>query len=114
MFPSAEDIGLEDDTSFDDDEGEDGTPEPRLVLIGDPAGEDPVHTRMRKASESIAAERGILLSPLTMEGDGPLCRLASVTQLLDYASAYLGIASGVDPLASPAREDLRNLVHEAE
>lgn len=112
-FPSAEDLeaDLEDDED-EDEVGPPGPPEPRLVLIGDPGGEEPVYRRMREATATIAAERGILMSPLTLEGEGPLRRLASVTQLLDYASAYLGIASGLDPLASPAREDLRNLVQE--
>jgi hypothetical protein len=112
VFPSAEDIGADLDDEADETDGS-GAPELRLVLIGKPGGEDSVQARMREATESIAAERGIGVSSLTLEGEGPLCRLASVTQLLDYASAYLGIASGLDPLASPAREDLRNMVQEA-
>jgi hypothetical protein len=69
---------------------------------------------MREAAESIAEERGILMSSLALEGEGPLRRLVRVTQLLDYTSAYLGIASGLDPLASAARGDLRNLAQQAE
>lgn len=113
-FPSVEDLGarLEEDDGEDDGDAP-GTPELRLVLIGDPGSEDPVHVRMREAAASIAEERGILLTPLTLEGEGPLRRLASLTHLLDYTSAYLGIASGLDPLASPARGDLRNLIQQA-
>jgi len=110
-FPSAEDIGAE--PADDDADDAPGTPELRLVLIADAEGEHEVHTRMREAAESIAGERGILTSLLTLEGEGPLQRLASVTQLLDYTSAYLGIAFGLDPLASAARGDLRNLAQQA-
>jgi glucose/mannose-6-phosphate isomerase len=110
-FPSSEDIGAE--PADDDADDAPGTPEVRLVLIADVEGEHEVHTRMREAAESIAGERGILTSSLALEGEGPLRRLASVTQLLDYTSAYLGIAFGLDPLASAARGELRNLAQQA-
>jgi glucose/mannose-6-phosphate isomerase len=109
VFPEAEDFDLGlDDTILDDDPGS-GTPEPRLVLIADPAGEHPAVTRMRSATSSLAEERGLSVSELVMAGEDPLRRLASVVQMLDYTTAYLAIASGLDPLASPAREDLRDL-----
>ena len=113
-FPSSEDIGadLEDADEVSDDTP--GTPELRLVLLADPAGEHETHTRMRAAAESLAAERRIGATCLALDGDGPLRRLASATQLLDYTSAYLGIASGLDPLASAARGELRNLAQQAE
>lgn len=104
VFPEAEDF----DIGLDDDPGS-GTLEPRMVLISDPEGEHPLVTRMRSAASSLAGERGILVSELVMAGDDPLRRLASVVQMLDYTTAYLAIASGLDPLASPAREDLRDL-----
>jgi hypothetical protein len=44
-----------------------------------------------------------------MDGDTPLLRLASAVQLLDYASVYLAIACGIDPLAIAAIKDLRDL-----
>jgi glucose/mannose-6-phosphate isomerase len=111
-FPSAEDIGAE--IGDDDDGDEPAPPELRLVLIADAEGEHEVHTRMREAAGSIAADRGVLTSTLAMEGEGLLRRLASVTQVLDYTSAYLGIASGLDPLASAARGELRNLAQQAQ
>ena len=40
---------------------------------------------------------------------GMLRRLAATVQLLDYASVYLGIAAGIDPLAIAAIKDLRDL-----
>ncbi|MBO0806381.1 MAG: mannose-6-phosphate isomerase, partial [Nocardiopsaceae bacterium] len=106
--PSAEDMG------FGRADDARGAPELRLVLIADAEGEHSVHTRMREAAATVAEERGIPVSSLSLEGEGPLRRLASVTQLLDYASAYLGLASGLDPLASAARGDLRNLAQQAE
>ena len=111
-FPEAEDFGETLDMPYDDPEDE--RPEPRLVLLADTAGEHPAVTRMRAAASSIAADRGLLVSELVMEGEDPLRRLATVTQMLDYTSAYLGIACGLDPLASPARDDLRDLAERPE
>ncbi len=63
----------------------------RLVLLVD-AG-----TREHNAIADIAAQRGIAISEIGMTGEHPLVRLAMVVQLADYASVYLGIASGIDP-----------------
>jgi Bacterial phospho-glucose isomerase C-terminal SIS domain/SIS domain len=82
----------------------------RLVLVADPAGEHPTVERTRAAASSLAAARGIDVSDILMASGGdPLRRLAATTQLLDYASVYLGIASGIDPLAIAAIKDLRDL-----
>ncbi len=114
-FPAAEDFG---DASFeglsDEDVGalDDGTEAPvslRLVLLADHAGEHSAITRARSAAASLAAARGIDVSEIAMEGADPLLRLAGTVQLLDYASAYLGIACGIDPLAIAAIKDLRDL-----
>jgi glucose/mannose-6-phosphate isomerase len=127
-FPAAEDFGRIgersedrfDDGEFDsfsdagDDElGLDGPPmdeaQLRLVLLADQAGEHPVVERTRIAAASLAQARGIDVSEIAMEGGGPLRRLAGMVQLIDYASVYLGIASGIDPLAIAAIKDLRDL-----
>jgi hypothetical protein len=82
----------------------------RLVLLADPAGEHPLVARTRAAATSLAEARGIDLSDIAMDrGADPLRRLAGTVQLLDYASVYLGIASGIDPLAIAAIKDLRDL-----
>ncbi|HEY3883371.1 MAG TPA: SIS domain-containing protein [Trebonia sp.] len=81
----------------------------RLVLIADPAGEHPAVERARAAAASLAAVRGIDVSDITMDSGEPLRRLAATVQLLDYASVYLGIAGGIDPLAIAAIKDLRDL-----
>jgi glucose/mannose-6-phosphate isomerase len=121
-FPSAEDLDAalaeeeEDEEAFDVASGVDGaaSAEPRLVLIADPAGEQSAETRMRSAVVSLASDRGLLMSELVLEGESPLKRLASVMQMLDYTSAYLAIAYGLDPMASAARGDLRDLMERAE
>ena len=113
-FPAAEDFG---DAAFDefpdsggelDDEPADG-PLLRLVLLADPDGEHPSVTRARTAAAELATARGAELSEIAMEGDTPLLRLATTVQLLDYASVYLGIACGIDPLAIAAIKDLRDI-----
>jgi glucose/mannose-6-phosphate isomerase len=124
-FPAAEDFGGtglggtrfgEDDFGFSDDDsaGLDGLSADdeslRLVLLADPAGEHPVVERTRAAAASLAAVRGIDVSDIAMDTAGdPLRRLAGTVQLLDYASVYLGIAAGIDPLAIAAIKDLRDL-----
>jgi hypothetical protein len=124
-FPAAEDFGgpgldspgfSDDDFAFSDEDGADldglsGDDESlRLVLLADPAGEHPVVERTRAAAASLAGARGIDVSDITMDVSGdPLRRLAGTVQLLDYASVYLGIASGIDPLAIAAIKDLRDL-----
>ena len=114
-FPAAEDF---DDDSFgelsEDDVGAltetpDDNPLLRLVLLADQAGEQSAVTRSREAAVSLAAARGIEVSEITMDGTEPLVRLAGAVHLLDYASVYLGIACGIDPLAIAAIKDLRDL-----
>jgi glucose/mannose-6-phosphate isomerase len=115
-FPAAEDFGDSDFADFnsDDDAELDGlSPDDeslRLVLLADPAGEHPTVTLTREAAASLAAVRGIDVSDIFLDASGdPLRRLAAAVQLLDYASVYLGIAGGIDPLAIAAIKDLRDL-----
>jgi Bacterial phospho-glucose isomerase C-terminal SIS domain/SIS domain len=119
-FPAAEDLadaGLDDDdfgfTEEDDAELEGLSADDeslRLVLIADPAGEHPAVERTRTAAASLAAVRGVDVSDIAMDASAdPLRRLAATVQLLDYASVYLGIAAGIDPLAIAAIKDLRDL-----
>jgi hypothetical protein len=78
----------------------------RLVLISDPDADQRVASQQRAVAE-LAAQRGIGLSELAMDGEHPLVRLAGVIQLADYASIYLAIASGIDPGAVAAIADLQ-------
>ena len=114
-FPAAEDF---DDSAFDEltDEDMDSLDDPpadhaslRLVLLADEAGEHSAVTRARVAAASLAGARGIEVSEIAMDGPEPVVRLAGIVQLLDYASVYLGIACGIDPLAIAAIKDLRDL-----
>jgi len=68
----------------------------RLVLIADTRMHPQVAKRMR-ASARLASERGMEVTELSAEGDHPLLRLASVIQLIDYATVYLALGSSVDP-----------------
>ena len=78
----------------------------RLVLLRD-TQEHPQVTRRREESAQLASERGIAVSELAAEGDQPLARLASLVQLIDYASVYLGIACGIDPGPVAVIEELK-------
>jgi glucose/mannose-6-phosphate isomerase len=104
--------GLEDLSSWDLDyedtsPGQDSGFTPlRLVLISDPDADQRVASQQRAVAE-LAAQRGIGLSELAMDGEHPLVRLAGVIQLADYASIYLAIASGIDPGAVAAIADLQ-------
>jgi glucose/mannose-6-phosphate isomerase len=81
----------------------------RLVLIADP-GEDQRVGAQRAAVTELAAERGVGISELAMDGEHPLVRLAGVIQLTDYASVYLAIASGIDPGQTVAIKDLQTRI----
>jgi glucose/mannose-6-phosphate isomerase len=78
----------------------------RLVLIADPDQDQRVAAQ-RAAATELAAERGVGMSELGMDGEHPLVRLAGVVQLTDYASVYLAIASGIDPGQGVAIKDLQ-------
>jgi hypothetical protein len=112
-FPAAEDFDELADFSDDDAELDGLSPDDaslRLVLLADPAGEHRSVERTREAAASLASVRGIDVSDIAMDASGdPLRRLAGTVQLLDYASVYLGIANGIDPLAIAAIKDLRDL-----
>jgi glucose/mannose-6-phosphate isomerase len=81
----------------------------RLVLLADPA-EHPQVARRRTASAELAADRGIRVTELPMAGDHPLQRFASVVPLIDYATVYLGIASGVDPTPIAIIQELKERI----
>ena len=80
-----------------------------LVLIVDPEQDQRVAAQQRAVTE-LAAQRGIGLSELAMDGEHPLVRLAGVVQLTDYASVYLAIASGIDPSQTAAVTDLQTRI----
>jgi bifunctional phosphoglucose/phosphomannose isomerase len=78
----------------------------RLVLLRD-THEHPQVARRREESAKLAAQRGIEVSELAAAGDMPLERLASLVQLIDYASVYLAIADGIDPAPIAVIQELK-------
>ena len=97
------------DLDYEETEQPSGFTALRLVLIADP-GEDQRVGAQRAAVTELAAERGVGISELAMDGEHPLVRLAGVIQLADYASVYLAIASGIDPGQTVAIRDLRTRI----
>ena len=78
----------------------------RLILIADPDTGQRVSAQ-RAAVTELAAQRGVGMSELAMDGEHPLVRLAGVIHLADYASVYLAIAAGIDPGQAVAVDDLQ-------
>jgi hypothetical protein len=74
---------------------------------GEPAA---VEDRRAEAVQKLAERRGVRVSLLTAEGGSPLERLASLVAVPDFASLYLGLAHGLDPMAVPAISEMKDLV----
>jgi len=113
--PVSEAPKLEDLDAWDLDYQEADDSEPsgftalRLVLIVDP-DQDQRAAAQRAAVTELVAQRGVGMSELAMDGEHPLVRLAGVIQLVDYASVYLAIASGIDPGQAVAIDDLQSRI----
>jgi glucose/mannose-6-phosphate isomerase len=87
--------------------GEDGLAVPlRLVLLRD-SHEHPQVARRREESARLAAERDIDVTELAAADGGPLERLASLVQLIDYATVYLAIVLDIDPGPVAAIQELK-------
>jgi Bacterial phospho-glucose isomerase C-terminal SIS domain len=81
----------------------------RLVMLAD-AGEHPRVRLRREVSVDLARDRGVGVTELAATGDHPLERLASLVQLIDYATVYLGLALGYDPSQVPAVDELSSRI----
>lgn len=103
---------------FADRDDSDGTAETRLriVLLRDGGLADDlrddnepaaVEERRAEALLSMADRRGIRVSVLTAEGGSALERLASLVAVPDFTSVYLAMAHGLDQMAVPAVEELK-------
>jgi glucose/mannose-6-phosphate isomerase len=87
--------------------GADGPAVPlRVVLLRD-TQEHPQVARRREESARLAADRDIGVTELAATDGGPLVRLASLVQLIDYATVYLAIAAGIDPGPVAAIQELK-------
>ncbi|GGM34409.1 hypothetical protein GCM10007977_039960 [Dactylosporangium sucinum] len=102
------------------DEESGGPTRLRLVLLRDGglANDDEeldgeptvVEERRAEAIQELAERRGVRVSLITAEGGSALERLASLVAVPDFASIYLGLAHGFDPMAVPAVSEMKELV----
>lgn len=74
----------------------DDVPPRRLVLLHDDDG-DADSARRVAVSEDLAREHGLPVTLIRSEGDRPAQRLASLVALIDFATVYAAIGSGIDP-----------------
>lgn len=78
----------------------------RLVVLRD-VREHPQVSKRREVSVALAADRCVGVTEIRAEGDHPLFRLASLVQLIDYATVYLALGSGIDPSPVSAIQELK-------
>lgn len=78
-----------------------------LVLLRDPAGEGSRVTARFAVTEDLVRERCAWIAEVTARGTAPLARLASLLLLVDLASVYTAIETGVDPTPIPAIDTLK-------
>jgi len=76
-------------------------------LADEETGMAPVSDRRAQVVQEIAERRGIDVGVLTAEGGSALERLASLVAAPDFASIYLGLGHGLDPMAVPAVTELK-------
>ncbi|GAA3759998.1 glucose/mannose-6-phosphate isomerase [Spinactinospora alkalitolerans] len=85
--------------SIFDDPVEEGAVRLRLVLLRD--DQEPAETARDLAeAEQRAREHGVPVSEAAAEGGHPMERLAGLIALTDYATVYLAVAYGVEPLTN--------------
>jgi hypothetical protein len=106
---------------FADPSDEDGAGPTRLRLVllrdGGLTGEEvygegeslAVEERRADAVQALAQRRGVRVSVVVAEGASTLERLASLVAVPDFASIYLGLAHGLDPIAVPAVSEMKEL-----
>ena len=100
-----------------DEEETGGQSRLRLVILRD-GGLNPeddadeplvVEERRADAVQTLAERRGVRCDVVTAEGGSALERLASLVAVPDFASIYLGLAHGLDPMAVPAISEMKEL-----
>jgi hypothetical protein len=106
------------DIFADPDEDEDpNATRLRLVVFRDGGlnpeddADEPIAVEERRADavQTLAERRGVRVDVLTAEGGSTLERLASLTAVPDFASLYLALAHGLDPMAVPAISEMKEL-----
>jgi hypothetical protein len=80
-------------------------------LANDEDTDEPVAVEERRADavQTLAERRGVRCDVVTAEGGSPLERLASLVAVPDFASIYLALAHGLDPMAVPAVTEMKEL-----
>jgi len=89
----------------------------RVVLLRDGGlgneedADEPVAVEERRADavQTLAGRRGVRCSVVTAEGASALERLASLVAVPDFASIYLAFTHGLDPMAVPAINEMKEL-----
>ncbi|OJF16108.1 SIS domain-containing protein [Couchioplanes caeruleus] len=99
------------------DDDEDPATRLRLVVMRDGGlnpqddADEPVAVEERRADavQVLAERRGVRCDVVTAEGGSALERLASLVAVPDFASIYLALAHGLDPMAVPAINEMKEL-----
>ncbi|AGZ39434.1 SIS domain-containing protein [Actinoplanes friuliensis] len=105
------------DIFADPDEEEEANTRLRLVVFRDGGlnpedeADEPVAVEERRADavQTLAERRGVRCDVVTAEGGSALERLASLVAVPDFASIYLALAHGLDPMAVPAINEMKEL-----
>jgi len=105
------------DIFADPDADEELTTRLRLVVLRDGGlnpeeeADEPVAVEERRADavQTLAERRGVRCDVVTAEGGSALERLASLVAVPDFASIYLALAHGLDPMAVPAINEMKEL-----
>ncbi|HEX5741699.1 MAG TPA: SIS domain-containing protein [Pilimelia sp.] len=81
------------------------------LSVDDDDHDEPLAVEERRADAivALAERRGVRVSELTAEGGSALERLASLVAVPDFASLYLALAHGLDPMAVPAVSEMKEL-----
>ena len=105
------------DIFADPDDEDDNWTRLRLVVLRDGGlnpedeADEPVAVEERRAEAvvTLAERRGVRCDVITAEGGSALERLASLVAVPDFASLYLALAHGLDPMAVPAINEMKEL-----
>jgi len=108
------------DIFADPEEGQNEITRLRLIILRDDgmddeearlSGGEPAAVEARRAAAvaELAERRGVRCTVVAAEGVSPLERLASLIAVPDFASVYLAIAHGFDPMAVPAVTEMKEL-----
>ncbi|MET8834348.1 SIS domain-containing protein [Micromonospora sp. NPDC004540] len=108
------------DIFADPDETDGDATRLRLVLLRDGGlnaeddTDEPLAVEERRADavQTLAERRGVRCDVVTAEGGSALERLASLMAVPDFASVYLALAHGLDPMAVPAITEMKELANQ--